>query len=234
MSSKPAPGDAAKQASQPEASPINAAAEVVRLRTLLERQSSCLMRTATDGTLLAVSDAAVTLLGAHELAQVLDTSLVDRIRGDAAAAMWADFTTRVFSSGSASAECEIEDVVGTRRSVILLGVALPNHPDGLKSMLVTVRDVSTARGLEASLHEQEDLRKSVQAALAQATAQLQKLAPQLQQVTTEREQLRAALDTILRQRQQIASSVEQLRTALTTAMDAAATAKQVLDKDVPK
>jgi uncharacterized coiled-coil DUF342 family protein len=100
-------------------------------------------------------------------------------------------------------------------------------------LLVTVRDVSTARGLEASLHEQEDLRRSVQTALAAATAQLDALAPQLQQVTAERQQLRAALDTILRQRQQIASSVEQLRSALTAAMDAAATARQVLDKEGP-
>jgi hypothetical protein len=181
-----------------------------------------------------VSDAAVTLLGAHDLAQLLDTSLIDRIRGDSAAEAWADFTTRVFGSGSASAECDIDDVAGTRRSVLLLGVALPDHPDGLTSLLVTVRDVSTARGLEASLHEQEDLRRAVQVALAAATAQLEQFRPQLQQITTERQQLRAALDTILRQRQQIASSVEQLRTALTTAMDTAATAKQVLDKDLPK
>ena len=231
MLSKPASSGAAKQASQPA---VDSAAEVVRLRMLLERQPSCLMRVGTDGTLLAVSDAAVTLLGAHDLTQLLDTSLVDRIRGDSAAQVWADFTTRVFSSGSASAECDIDDVAGTRRSVLLLGVALPDHPDGLTSLLVTVRDVSTARGLEASLHEQEDLRRAVQVALAAATAQLEQFKPQLQQITTERQQLRAALDTILRQRQQIASSVEQLRTALTTAMDTAATAKQVLDKDVPK
>jgi hypothetical protein len=201
---------------------------------MLEQQPSCLMRIGTDGTLLAASDAAVTLLGASELVQVLDTNLVERIRSDAPGDVWGDFTTRVFSGGSASAECEIDDLGGARRSVILLGVALPDHPDGVASLLVTVRDVSTARGLEASLHEQEDLRRSVQAALAAATAQLEALSPQLQQVTAERQQLRAALDTILRQRQQIASSVEQLRTALTTAMDAAAMAKQVLDKDAPK
>jgi hypothetical protein len=231
MSSKPASSGAVKQASQPA---VDSEAEVVRLRMLLEQQPSCLMRVATDGTLLAVSDAAVTLLGARDLAQLLDTSLIDRIRGDSAANVWADFTTRVLSAGSASAECDIDDVAGTRRSVLFLGVALPDHPDGLTSLLVTVRDVSTARGLEASLHEQEDLRRAVQVALAAATAQLEQFRPQLQQITAERQQLRAALDTILRQRQQIASSVEQLRSALTTAMDTAATAKQVLDKDVPK
>jgi hypothetical protein len=228
MSSKPASSDAAKQASQPK---VDAAAEVVRLRMLLEGQPSCLIRVGTDATLLAVSDAALTLLGARDLAQLLETSLVDRIRSDSAPDVWADFATRVISGGSASAECDIDDVAGTRRSVLLLGVALPDHPDGIPSLLVTVRDVSTARGLEASLHEQEELRRSVQVALAAATAQL---AQQLREVTTERQQLRAALDTILRQRQQIASSVEQLRTALTAAMDAAAIAKHVLDKDVPK
>jgi hypothetical protein len=223
--------NAAKQARQPE---VDSEVEVARLRTLLERQPSCLMRVGTDGTLLAISNAALTLLGAHELAQLLDTSLVDRIRGASAADVWTDFTNRVISSGSASAECEIDDLGGTRRSIVLLGVAVTDHPDGIASLLVTVRDVSTARGLEASLHEQEDLRRSVQVALAAATRQLAQVAPQLQQVTAERQQLRAALDTILRQRQQIASSVEQLKTALTTAMDAAATAKQALDKDLPK
>ena len=233
MLSNPTQIDPANQARQPEA-PEDSAAAVARLRTMLERQPSCLMRIGPDGMLLAASDAGVTLLGASAVGQVLDTSFVDRIRSDAAADVWADFTTRVVSGGSASAECEIDDLGGTRRSVILLGVALLDHPDGVTSLLVTVRDVSTARGLEASLHEQENLRRSVQAALASATAQLQDRSPQLQQAAAERQQLRAALDTILRQRQQIASSVEQLRTALTTAMDAAATAKQVLDKDVPK
>src|SRR5688572_626677 len=128
MVSKPASSGAAKQASQPA---VDSEAEVVRLRMLLEQQPSCLMRVATDGTLLAVSDAALTLLGARDLAQLLDTSLVDRIRGDSAANVWADFTTRVLSAGSASAECDIDDVAGTRRSVLLLGVALPDHPDGL-------------------------------------------------------------------------------------------------------
>ena len=231
MLSHPAPGDAANHGS-PTAQ-LDPMAEIARLRALLERQPSCLMRVGTDGRLLAVSDAALTLLGAHELAQVLDTNLVDRIRGNSAADAWNDFMTRVVSSGSASAECEIEDLAGTARSVILLGVALVDHPDRLPSLLVTVRDVSTARGLEASLHEQEDLRRSLQTALAAATAKLDELAPQLQHVTAERQQLRAALDTILRQRQQIASSVEQLRSALTAAMDAAATAKQVLDKSGP-
>ncbi len=231
MLSHPA-GDAANQANQaPKFDPV---AEVARLRALLERQPSCLMRIANDGTLLAISDAALTLLGTNELAEVLETSIVDRIRGDSATGTWIDFMTRVVSSGSASAECEIEDLAGTPRNIILLGVALAEHSDGVPSLLVTVRDVSTARGLEASLHEQEDLRQSLQTELAAATAQLAELAPKLEQITAERQQLRAALDTILRQRQQIASSVEQLRSALTAAMDAAATAKQVLDKDAAK
>src|SRR5688572_30109327 len=116
MSSKPASSDAAKQASQPK---VDAAAEVVRLRMLLEGQPSCLIRVGTDATLLAVSDAALTLLGARDLAQLLETSLVDRIRSDSAPDVWADFATRVISGGSASAECDIDDVAGTRRSVLL-------------------------------------------------------------------------------------------------------------------
>src|SRR5215210_2473983 len=98
MLSHPAPGDAANHGN-PTAK-VDPVAEIARLRSLLELQPSCLMRIATDGTLLAVSNAALTLLGAHELAQVLDTNLVERIRGDAAANTWPDFMNRVVSSGS--------------------------------------------------------------------------------------------------------------------------------------
>ena len=156
----------------------NPAAEVERLRTLLERQPACLMRVGTDGTLHAVSDAALSLLGASNLAQVLGTSLIERITGDARR-VWSDFVLRVSQGGSASVECEMTDLAASRRSVIVQGVSAPPHPDGGESLLVTVRDVSTIRRLEESLHQQG---LQAQARLGEVTAERQQLAAALNEL----------------------------------------------------
>ena len=205
--------------------------EVERLRLILDKQPSCLMRVAFDGRVLAVSDHAMSLLGVRELVQVLDTNLVQRLRGDAVAETWAEFVTRVTQSGSASAESELEDFGGSTRAVTLQGVALPDHPDGLESMLLTIRDISTAKRLEASLEEEEGLRRSLQSALSDATATVETLRKNLVALATERKELQAALDTVLVQRPQIAQSVEQLRGALVAIMEAAALVRQPKNKD---
>ena len=189
------------------------------------------MRVAIDGRLLAVSDHAMSLLGARELAQVLDTNFVARLRGETVDAIWSEFVARVTQSGSATAESELEDLTGTNRAVTLQGVALPDHPDGLPSLLVTVRDISTARRLEASLEEEEGLRRSLQSALADATTTVETLRKNLIALASERKDLQSALDTVLLQRPQIAQSVEQLRGALTAIMEAAALARKPKDKE---
>ncbi|MBM3818387.1 MAG: hypothetical protein FJW14_05130 [Acidimicrobiia bacterium] len=153
-------------------------AEVERLRTLLERQPSCLMRVGVDGTILAASDAAVSLLGARGLVFVLDTSLVERL-ADNGPQVWADLVGRVRQSGSASAECEMNDLTGLRRDVVLQGVSHPPHPDGIESMVVVVRDVSMARRLEESLREQQELRRAAQDDLRVAVEQVTALQAQL-------------------------------------------------------
>jgi PAS domain-containing protein len=146
---------------------IDLTAEVERLRLLLERQPTCLMRVGIGGTLLAANDAAQSLLGATTLADVLGTSFVERLQGDAAA-IWSEFIGRVANAGSASLECDMTDLAGTQRAVVLQGVTLPAHPDGDDSLLITVRDVSNSRRLEASLRDhQEEMRRQLTAALAQ-------------------------------------------------------------------
>ena len=205
--------------------------EVERLRAILEKQPSCLMRVAIDGRMLAISDHAMSLLGARELGQVLDTNFVERLRGDAVAETWSEFVARVTQSGSASAETELEEFSGNIRAVTMQGVALPDHPDGIESMLLTIRDISTARRLEASLEEEEGLRRSLQSALNDATATVETLRKNLVALAAERKELQAALDTVLLQRPQIAQSVEQLRGALVAIMEAAAVARQPKDKE---
>lgn len=209
------------------------AAEVERLGTVLEKIPACVMRVSTDGTLLAVNDAALSLLGARELAQVLDTNFAERLSGDAAATIWTEFVGRVLEGGSASAECDMIDLAGFERAVLVMGARLPDHPDDRQSLLVTVRDISTARRLEASLHEQEQLRRTVQEGLESATASLEHLGTELQETATERNQLRAVLDGEIVPRQQLAVALEQLTRALSVAVNAAALARQALEKGKP-
>ena len=153
-------------------------AEVERLRLLLERQPSCLMRVARDGTLLAVNAAALGLLGAPDLAAVLGTSLLTRLSGDPIA--WNDFLERV-AAGAASLECELTEGTGTR-AVVMQAIVIERHPDGVESVLVAARDVSTARRLEISLREQEELRQQLLQRVDRLTRERDELARALAQV----------------------------------------------------
>ena len=212
------------------AADVDLAAEVERLRTLLERHPSCLMRVGIRGTLLAANETALSFLGGSDLGHVLDTSLLERIEGDDVAAVWSGFLERVANAGSASLECEMTDLAGVHRAVILQAVTLPPHPDGDESLLITARDVSTSRRLQASLQEQEALRRSAQETLHDVQATIQQLESRLTAVTAERERLRAAADAAAHDREQLAAALEQLKGALSTAVDATLLAQQVIDK----
>ena len=203
--------------------------EVERLRSLLERQPSCLMRVAMTGTLLAVNDKALGLLGARGLEDVLGASLVDRIDAEDGATVWADFARRVSSAGSASVECEMKDLAGVRRAVMVQAVTL-SHPDGEESFLLTVRDISTSRRLQASLQEQEELRRSAQHGLHDATASIHDLRARLAEVTLERDRLRATSEAALTDKQQLSGALQQLKTALGTAIEATLLAQQLIEK----
>lgn len=201
-------------------SDVQLLAEIERLRSMLERQPSCLMRVAVSGRLLAVNEAALSFLGGRTLADVLGTSIIERIDGDNGGDIWADFARRVTTGGSASAESEMTDLGGLRRAVILQAVTLPAHPDGDESLLVTVRDVSTARRLQASLQEQEEAGRELRSRLAE--------------LTVERDRLRATADTALDDRKQLAAALAQLKNALNTAIDATLLAQQVIGKGTQK
>jgi hypothetical protein len=170
--------------------------DVEWLRGLLDRQPACVMRVGLEGTMLAVSEAAVSLLGGRSLADVLDKTLLARLQGDAER-LWNDFVARVLYGGSASMECELDDLTGTRRAVILQGVSLPTHTDGVESLLVAFREVSTARRLEASLEEQESLRRSAQEDLRKAQEEIQQLQARLDEVTVDRNRLHVMLEQVV-------------------------------------
>ena len=207
---------------------LDPAVEIERLRALLEKQPSCLMRIGNDGTLLAVNEVALTLLGARTLADILGTSFTDRIQGDGT--VWADFVRRVSQGGSASTEFDMNDLAGLGRAVMMQGIPLTGHPDGNESLLVSVRDVTTARRLQASLQDQEDLRRTAQASLDEASASVRDLRARLAEATAEQNRLREALEGTLAEREQLTAAIDQLKSALDAAIDATVRVQQVTER----
>jgi len=128
--------------------------EALHLRRLLEKQPGCLMRVGIDGLLLAANDAAVRLLGADTLAQVLGGKLTDRIIRRHQE-LWTDFADRIRGGTSGSFECDINDLAGNRRNILLQGVPLLDHADGIPSMILAARDTSTRRRLETALRSRD-------------------------------------------------------------------------------
>jgi len=147
--------------------------EALHLRRLIEQQPACLLRVGVDGLLLAVNEAALRLFGAEALVPVLGTNLtkliVPRQHEE-----WREFATRVREGAAASIECDLTDLSGTRRTILLQGVPLLDHADGVPSMILTARDISVPLRLEAALREREitseldDLRKQLQQRISEA------------------------------------------------------------------
>lgn len=133
------------------------------------------MRVAVDGHLLAANEAALALFGAQELADVVGHSLVDRIAASSLAE-WSGFAERVWDEGPGSTECVVVTVPGAQKSVLFQAVPLPGHPDEIRSILLTVRDLSTSHRLETALeHHDVEPTRDLRAELAQAVAELDTL-----------------------------------------------------------
>ena len=132
----------------------SAPSETDHLRTLLEKQPSCLMRVGVDGVMLAVNDAALGLLDAPDLASLLGRPIAERISPEHVA-QWPEFAARVWANGAGSFECSLIDRAGVERATLMQAVALRDHHDGIDSLLVSARDVSAPRELERTLHESE-------------------------------------------------------------------------------
>lgn len=143
------------------------ATEALHLRRLIEQQPACLLRAGIDGLLLAVNEAGLRLLGGESLPQVLGTRLTKLII-PRQHEEWNEFAARVRTGVSGSIECELTDLVGMRRTILLQGVPLLDHADGVPSMILTARDLSAPRRLEAALRESaitrelDDLQKELQ------------------------------------------------------------------------
>ena len=201
------------------------------LRWIVEKQPSCLLRVAADGLVLAANDAALALLGAEAHPQVLGkplTTLIASAHHDA----WLAFVDKVTHGSSQSFECDLQDVTGATRSVVLHGVPLLDHEDGVPSLLLSARDAAALRGVEAALHESERLRQlalaqaSQHAAAADNGEEVQSLRATIEQLESDRDQLERAvaelprLQKLLKQGRTLMQDLQTRLNAATSERDA--------------
>jgi hypothetical protein len=190
--------------------------QVAHLRRLIETQPSCLMRIGVeDGRLLAINDAAQRLLDVESLGQALGTTFATRI-APAHSEAWGEFMARVWSGAPGSCECELIGPSG-QRTVVFSGISLPDHPDGIASVLVTAQDRSALARLTETLSGSERDRERLQ---AEHTAELVRLEETL--TARHQEDLKAhaedsarALDALRHQLEQAIAERAQLETQLT-------------------
>lgn len=154
-----------------------AGAQLERLIHVVEKQPACLIRAARNGELLAVNEAALSLLGGPALGAVLGTSFADRFLPHQRD-LWGQFSARVWKDGAASAEWDIVDFTGGRRAVLVQALARRDDPDGLDSLFLTIRDISTQRRLEQAVEEAariQDASRAIERELEQARAECVRL-----------------------------------------------------------
>ena len=112
------------------------------------------MRVGVDGELLAANQAALSLLGTQELADVVGHSLTQRLAPNHGTE-WQNFAERVWHGAPGSFECDVTTVTGDSKSVLFQAVPLPGHPDQIRSLLLAARDVSANRRLETALEQRD-------------------------------------------------------------------------------
>lgn len=118
-----------------------------RLLNIIEHQPMCLVRVAVDGTLLAVNEAALVMLGADSLQKVLNTSLAGFVADGAGLRR---FVGQIADGTRGSLEVEFTSLTGNRSTVLMSGSPAPSS-GGLNSALLAFRDLSEQRRLEQSL-----------------------------------------------------------------------------------
>ncbi len=173
--------------------PIEPRVEAAHLRRLIESQPTCLMRVGLDGGLLAVNDAAQKMLGVAGLTAVLGTFMGERV-APAHRQAWRTFADRLATGKSGSLECVLLDLTGAERTILMQGVPLLDHPDRVPSMILALRDVTSAQKIETVAVEQ-DLSKQVDLAVLEHgfTSQIAELQAELERARADGGQLEAML-----------------------------------------
>jgi PAS domain S-box-containing protein len=151
------------------------------LRAVLETQPVILVRLARDGTFLAVNESGVSALGAERLEQLLGTSIAALLPQDERNSLLV-FLEKITSGNRGSLEIDLTALTGTRHTMQLHAAPHPGAPDGIDSLLATLRDVTESRRLEQSLveamakqTEQESAHEAERARLAAELAEARSL-----------------------------------------------------------
>jgi PAS domain S-box-containing protein len=163
------------------------------LESLLESVPVCLARVAQDGTLLAVNEAGLVLLGADGLGRVLGTPL-QRYASDETACR--RFVERIAGGERGSLELEVKSLAGHVSTVQVNATPIPTPIDGVRSALLVFRDVSEQRRLERSVMESAAGRGGPSPdpdGLASAVARIEELEQALQEAERRRLELEALL-----------------------------------------
>jgi PAS domain S-box-containing protein len=124
----------------------------VHLRAVLERLPVPLLRVDAGGTLLAVNEAGLALLGANTLDEVLGRSL-STFLPDASRTACNTFLERVIHGQDGSLDLELRAQTGSSHAVELHAVAHPGTGDAALSAMISVRDVTSWRHLAQSLED---------------------------------------------------------------------------------
>ena len=140
------------------------------LRRVIERQPVSLTRIAADGTFLAVNDAALSMLGAAELEDVLDMSVLALVAPEHRDQCRA-FLARTIAGDRGSAEVDLIGLGGLRYTLQIHAVSLRRVKDSLASALCTFWDVTQQRSLERALTEAAARGEQQAAALGALQAQ---------------------------------------------------------------
>ena len=134
-----------------------------------------LSRVSDDGIFLAVNDAALSMLGAERLEQVLDTSLLEMVAPQSRDSCRV-FLSRVAAGDRGSTEVEFTGLGGLAHTLQLHATTHPVSADAKPSVLITFRDVTEYRRLERAVVEaaaREEQRAAAHAAeVARLSAQL--------------------------------------------------------------
>ena len=116
------------------------------LRRVIERQPVGLTRVASDGRFLAVNDAALSMLGAEELGEVLETSVLAFVAPEHRDQCRA-FLVRVIAGERGSTEVDLTGLGGQRYTLQIHAVSLRSVTDSIASALCTF---GTSRGTGGS------------------------------------------------------------------------------------
>jgi PAS domain S-box-containing protein len=122
----------------------------LHLRAVLEAQPVTLVRLGSDGKVLAVNEAGLAVIGAERLEQILESSFLDLLQDDDRKGFLA-FVQRVAKGQRGSLEVGLTGLTGTHHAIQIHAAPHPGAPDGIESVLVTLRDVTESRRLEQSL-----------------------------------------------------------------------------------